>query len=25
VLHEIGHSIDTMLGEHTDLIFGAGG
>ena len=25
VLHEIGHSIDTLLGEHTELIFGIGG
>ena len=25
VLHEIGHSIDTLLGEHTDLVFGTGG
>jgi hypothetical protein len=25
VLHEIGHSVDTMLGEHTDLVFGIGG
>jgi hypothetical protein len=25
VLHEVGHSVDTLLGERTDVIFGAGG
>jgi hypothetical protein len=25
VLHEVGHSVDSLLGEHTDVIFGMGG
>ena len=25
VLHEVGHSVDQLLGEHTDLIYGQGG
>jgi hypothetical protein len=25
VLHEVGHSVDELLGEHTDLIYGKGG
>jgi hypothetical protein len=25
VLHEVGHSVDTLLGEHTELIYGMGG
>ncbi|MBX3155540.1 MAG: hypothetical protein KF773_06055 [Deltaproteobacteria bacterium] len=25
VLHEVGHSVDTLLGNRTDVVFGAGG
>src|SRR5262249_49474453 len=25
VLHEVGHSVDQLLGEHTELIYGTGG